>query len=190
MAGLKDPSDSRGERLYMAGDVPASRVDAKSNGITGLFRRFEEFDRLVAADIAKMPDGADKTNAKASLDGSNNVLKAANDLRIATRNQKLHDELMKKFSPTGKLDKIYEYEKDGKTLRFDPVHAKKNPQMNDPILEKRIKDHINLFISDGSNGKGAGLINYDPRYLGTNQRHQRIITIQQTVGKAYGKNCK
>ncbi|KAK4208722.1 hypothetical protein QBC37DRAFT_404999 [Rhypophila decipiens] len=119
--------------------------------------------------------------------------------------------MTKKFPPTGKLDKVYEYQKDGKTLRFDPMQwvvekkqlwglefqtinvpegAKRNPQINDPILKVRIQAHINLFNNDGEDQRGKGLINYDPRNAGTNGRHQHVIATQKRVVKAYGKTCK
>lgn len=208
---MKDPA--RPSQLYMAGDLSAGRVNPNVNGFTGLYTSFENFDKQVAADIDKMSAGADKTTAKTMLDVSNNnILKAAFDLRSATRFEKLHDELTKKFSPSGKNDKVYEYtDQDGNTKRFDPVQwvvekktlwgrsfnsinlqksAEKNPQMNDPILKQRIQDHIKLFNSDGEDGKGKGLMVYDPRYAGTNGRHQNVIDKQNKVGSAYQKNCK
>jgi hypothetical protein len=108
----------------MAGNVSPKRVlpNLGINGITGLYDKLQEFDKLVAIDIAKMPDGDAKSTAKAMLDASNErILPAATELRTATREQKLYEEMVKKFSPTGKFDKVYEYEKDGKTLRFDPI---------------------------------------------------------------------
>ncbi|KAF1988609.1 hypothetical protein K402DRAFT_391828, partial [Aulographum hederae CBS 113979] len=210
MADMKDPA--RPQEFYMAGDLSANRVYPKVNSFTKLFESFEEFDKQVSKDINAMPEGDDKANARKMLDRSNfKLLQAARDLRTASRAEKLHDELTKKFSPTGNHDLIYEYtDADGNKKRWDPIQwvvekkdlfgrnfnniklgesAAKNPQMNEVELKKRIQDHIALFNIDGDGGKGKGLMVYDPRYAGTNGRHQHVINVQNKVGGVYSGNC-
>lgn len=210
MATMADPTDPSGQRLLMADDIKAARVNPLANGFNNLFERFKDFDKYLSTGIANMPNGDAKTNAQNLLDTSNkNVLKAATDLRTAARQQKVYDEITRKFSPTGNLDKIYEYTKpDGTLGRWDPVQwsvekvnlwggdsqkinvhdsIAKNPQLREPDLLKKFADHMTLFNRDGEDGKGKGLIsNYNPRYAGTNGRHQNIVHIQKEVWAAYG----
>lgn len=223
LAGVADPGDA--SRLVMAGDIQASRVISSYtdsggkkinvNGIAALWRGFTEFNTQTVKYVNGLPDGDAKTNAKSMLDFSENtLLKAANTLRSASTQQKLYDEMSKKFS-TGKFDEVYKYtDADGKTKYYDPIkwNAPKttiwgkqfqqinlqatindNPQMrlnNDDLLNK-VKAHKALFDKDGDPpGTGKGLLNWDPRFPTSNANHQFIIDAQGRVGKAYVGSCK
>lgn len=209
---------ARPQELYMAGDMTASRVNAKVNSFSALYNSFKAFDKQVSADIDKMDGSTDegfktKTLAQKMFSSSTDgILLAANKLRDATRREKLRNELVKKFSPTGKLDAVYQYtDADGKAQRFDPIQwvedktvqwgrtfttinlgqtEAKNPQMLNDILKQRVQAHVALFNSDGEDGKGKGLMVYDPRYAGTNARHLAVINMQKEVGIAYQNSCK
>ncbi|CAK7223416.1 hypothetical protein SBRCBS47491_005201 [Sporothrix bragantina] len=199
--------------LYMAGEMSVNRVYPKVHTFTALYNSMKDFDKQVKTDIDAMTDVAAKARAQNMLLLSNNqLLKSSHDLRTYTRRQKLRNELTKKFSPKGKFDSVYQYtDENGKTQRFDPIQwveekgtlwgrsftvinmdetEKKNPQMLNDILKGRVQDHIALFNSDGSDGKGAGLMEYDPQYAGTNGRHEAVIKLQKEVGVSFQGVCR
>lgn len=223
LAGLADPGDA--SKLVMAGDTQASRViqsytdsggkKINVNGIAALWRGFKEFNTQTVDYVKNLPDGDAKTNAKRMLDFSENtLLKATYDLRSASSQQKLYDEMSKKFS-TGKFDEVYKYtDSEGKTKYYDPIkwNAPKttiwgkqfqridlqatindNPQMllnNDDLLNK-VKAHKAIFDTDGKPpGTGKGLLNWDPRFPTSNSNHQFIIDEQRKIGQAYLGACK
>lgn len=204
---------ARPQELYMAGDLTANRVNPKVNSFSALYNSFTNFDKQVGPDIDKMSDFTAKSKAQNMYLLSNNeILKAAYNLRDATRREKLHDELIKKFSPTGKFDAVYQYtDADGKAQRFDPIQwvedktvrwgrtyttinqgqtEAKNPQLSNDILKQRVQDHVALFNRDGEDGKGKGLINYNPRYAGTNARHLAVVNLQKAVGVSFQNFCR
>ncbi|KAH8879283.1 hypothetical protein GQ53DRAFT_854992 [Thozetella sp. PMI_491] len=213
MATMPDPAQP--SKLYMAGDFAVFRVNNGYNGFKALFENFlADFDKEVTDFINGMTDATKKATATDMLTKSNTILGYAKELRGATMDQKLYEELIKKFSPTGQNDLVYQYQDEsGATKRWDPIKwvpddktlwGRKytkidlqssryaNPQMLDPILKQRIKDHVSLFEKDGTNGRGAGLINYDPQYPGTNGRHKTIVNAQKKLYDAFPlpKNCK
>ncbi|KAM7198760.1 hypothetical protein V8F20_006075 [Naviculisporaceae sp. PSN 640] len=203
MAGLKT-----GGQLYMSGNVAISRVLPPQKSVNGLYQKLQEFDTLVKNEIDAMSAGDAKNQARAMhLDSTNKLLAAVIQLRKATRDALIYQELIAKFSPTGKFDKVYEYQDpDGKTQRFAPIQwvanevtlwgrtykqyneektAEKSPQLRDPVLYKRVTDHIELWEKDGSKGKGEGLIYYNPTRSGTNKSHAHIIKLQQTTSARF-----
>jgi hypothetical protein len=204
---------ARPQDLYMAGDLTASRVNPKTNSFSALYNSFTNFDKQVGADIDKMTDVTAKSSAqKLFLSSNDQILMAAYKLRDATRREKLRDELVKKFSPTGRFDAVYQYtDADGKMQRFDPIQwvedkmnlwgrtyttinqvqtEAKNPQMANDILHQRVEDHVALFNKDGEDGKGKGLMVYNPKYAGTNARHLAVVNLQKKVGVAFQNVCR
>ncbi|CAK7205465.1 hypothetical protein SEUCBS139899_008240 [Sporothrix eucalyptigena] len=206
-----DPA--RPGELYMAGEMSVRQVNPKTTSFTGLYNSMENFDKQVAADISKMTDLTAKTKAQKMLSLSNDeILMAAYKLRDTTRLEKLRDELVKKFSPNGKFDAVYQYtDADGKAQRFDPIQwveektnlwgrtfttinreksETKNPQMANEILFDRVSKHVKLFNEDGEDGKGKGLMVYNPKFAGTNARHLAVVNLQKKVGVAFQQVCR